>query len=195
MNINVVALILLSLAFFALTFQQGFWTCCLMMFNITFAGIMAFNYSAPMANLLIGLYDGLYYFAEFLSIWILFLIFFAISRAITDKLSPVPVRIGGGGRETVLNYLFCVWATNVFLAWCCFTLFSAPIAADGFQTLVSSNAAARGSGMFFGSWYVGAPSYLGMGLLGKGFDVTTYADSRIERNAELKTKDGLFVAP
>ncbi|EAQ80367.1 CvpA family protein [Blastopirellula marina] len=195
MDMNFIVLIILVLAFIALTFNQGFWSCALMMFNITFAGVAAFNYSTPLANLLVGLYDGMYYFAEFLSIWVLFLVFFGITRAITDKLSPVPVRIGGGPVEQMTDYLFCGGACCTFLCWCIFTFFSAPLGADGFQAMVGQSGFVRTGGIMYAKWYVEFPSKLGMGLLGAPFDAEAYADSRVKRAAELKTKDGLFVTP
>ncbi|MCC9607215.1 hypothetical protein LOC68_13950 [Blastopirellula sp. JC732] len=194
MNMNYLVLLILQVAFFALTFSQGFWTCALMMFNITFAGVMAANYATPLANLLVSLYDGLFYFSEFLSMWILFLIFFAITRAITEKLSPVPVRIGGGTREQILDYVFCGWASSIFLAWCAFSFFAAPIGAEGFQNMMRGSAFSA-SGAIFGGWYVQLPSTLGMGLLGKPFETDKYIESRLKRNAELKTKKGLFDTP
>ncbi|PQO40087.1 hypothetical protein [Blastopirellula marina] len=195
MDMNFIVLILLALAFIALTFNQGFWTCSLMMFNITFAGIAAFNYSAPLARMLYGVTDRMYYFAEFLVIWVLFLVFFGISRAITDNLSKVPVRIGGGPIEQVMDYAFCGGALCTFMCWCLFTFFSAPVGADGFQTMMGQSGLVRMGGIMYAKWYFEVPSNLGMGLLGAPFDAEAYAADRVQRSAELKTKDGLFVSP
>ncbi|TWT32896.1 hypothetical protein [Blastopirellula retiformator] len=195
MNMNLLMLGLLELIVFSLTFNQGFWTCALMMFNITFAGVMAFNYAAPLANLLIGMYEPLYYMAEFMSLWVLFLIFFAISRAVTDKLSPVPVRVGGETGETILNYAFSVWVSCMFTIWVCFTLVVAPIAADGFQSMMSPGAVAHTAAFRFGGWYVAAPGKLGMGLLGRPISMTDYMNSRLDRSNELKTKKGVMDVP
>lgn len=195
MNMNLLMLGVLELIVFSLTFNQGFWTCALMMFNITFAGVMAFNYAPLLANLLIGLYEPLYYMAEFMSLWVLFLIFFAICRAVTDKLSPVPVRVGGETGENVLNYLFSFWVSSMFTIFVCFTLISAPIAADGFQDAMAPGAGANTAALRFGGWYITAPSTLGMGLLGKPLNMIDYMDSRLDRSNELKTKKGVMDVP
>ena len=69
LTIFVVVIILLIVA---MTRTEGLWGILLLMINAIFAGLITMNVFEPMANFLDKQSEGLTYFWDFLSLWVIF---------------------------------------------------------------------------------------------------------------------------
>ena len=123
-----VAIILIIVA---MTRSEGFWGNLLLMFNAIFAAILASNLFEPFAEFMEGQSASFTYFWDFLGLWALFAVIFAILRAITDQISETkvrfkfPVELPGG----LITSLICGWVVVCFFM---FSLHTAPLARKNF---------------------------------------------------------------
>lgn len=111
---------------------QGLWPCAISVVNITFAGMLATNFWEPAcAYVELNAGSEYTYVYDFLLLWFIFAMIYALLRAITNGLSEHRVEfhpyVELGGR-TVLS-TWCGW---VFLCFTVFTLQTAPIPAFPF---------------------------------------------------------------
>lgn len=110
---------------------EGLWSGIIAMFNLLLAGMMAINLFEPMAAFA-DQYAGTYtYFLDYVSIWLLFLIFFAILRECTVRLSKYRVRfmthVEMAGRSIV-----ALWVGWLMVGFVIVTLHMAPLPRNGF---------------------------------------------------------------
>lgn len=115
--------LLLFLIFFAcvaMTFNEGMWTNAIRLINVVTAALLAMNYFEPLAQWLDDWEPSYTYVWDFIAMWVLFAIFVAILREVTDRISHVKVkfikiadRIGSG--------VLAAWVGWVMV---CFTLMS-----------------------------------------------------------------------
>jgi hypothetical protein len=72
--------------------SEGLWGACLMFFNVVFAGLIAFNFYEPLAQLLAENVTFLSGFADTLCLLGLFIVAVTILRLTTETLGPAMVR-------------------------------------------------------------------------------------------------------
>lgn len=117
---------------FAMLWTEGLWGNALSMFNVFFAATIASNVYEPVANFMDSQADSLTYFWDFLALWLVFALSFAVLRAITDQISQtrirfrMPVELGG---RAVFGGL-TAWYVVTFLL---FSLHTAPTARSSFR--------------------------------------------------------------
>ncbi|PHR95173.1 MAG: hypothetical protein COA78_30690 [Blastopirellula sp.] len=187
MWIHVLFSLLIPLSLFALVWNQGFWTNIVSCFNIVFASAFAISYAGPLSQKLVEKWATGYYFAEFLCIWLIFILAFIILRTITSTLSKVPVRLGDK-LDPFADWIGAVMVSVVMYSWVCFSLFAAPIASDGFKDMLGSGGSPSNmAANIYGKVVIEWPSQFGMG----GTKITTikYAGDRMGRANELTTKE------
>jgi hypothetical protein len=85
-----IALLILGMTY-ALS-SEGLWGACLMFFNVVFAGLIAFNFYEPLAQLLAENVTFLSGFADTLCLLGLFIVAVTILRLTTETLAPAMVR-------------------------------------------------------------------------------------------------------
>ncbi|MGY8767016.1 MAG: hypothetical protein ACKVH8_01130 [Pirellulales bacterium] len=169
-----------------MVWNQDFWTNILSCFNIVLASTLAISYAGVLSHKLIGSWATGYYFAEFLCIWLIFIIAFIVLRTITGMLSKVPVRFGEK-LDPIANWVGTAAVSLVMYSWVCFSLFAAPIASDGFTAMMgSSGSPSNMAANAYGKLVFDLPSSLGMG--GPHLSVSQYAGDRMSRAKELTTK-------
>jgi hypothetical protein len=105
---------------------HGTWSNCVTLINMTLAMMIATNYYEPICTALEGLDASFTYLLDFVVIWILFAVTFAILRLITDLLSTnrvkfiLPVEMG-------LRSLTALWGGWLMVCFVGFTLHFAPL--------------------------------------------------------------------
>lgn len=128
LTIFCVAIILIVVS---MTWTEGLWSNLLSMFNAIFAGIIATNLFEPVAQKFDDYAPSFTYFADFLMLWLIFAVSFAILRAITEGLSKTRVRfklpLEIGGRA-----LFGFLTGWVVVCFFLFSLHTAPLARNAF---------------------------------------------------------------
>jgi hypothetical protein len=115
---------------FALTagtlWLHGLWGNAVTLINLILAMLLATNFFEPVAALADSFLPAATYFWDFVSVWVLFFIFFGVFRAITDMLSSVQVKfimpVEMAGRS--LLAIWCGWLMACFVT---FTLQMAPL--------------------------------------------------------------------
>jgi len=128
LTIFVVVIILLIVA---MTRTEGLWGILLLMINAIFAGLITMNVFEPMANFLDKQSEGLTYFWDFLSLWVIFAMTFAFLRTFTDSLSQTKVRfkfpleLSG----SIIASLLTGWIVVCFFL---FSLHTAPLGRNSF---------------------------------------------------------------
>jgi hypothetical protein len=76
-------------------FRDGLWSNVIRLVNVVFAGLLAMNFYEPLAKFLTN-YNELLHpyvsFFDFLALWICFVLFVVVFRAVTDAVSRVRMR-------------------------------------------------------------------------------------------------------
>jgi hypothetical protein len=121
---------LVLLLVFALTagilWLHGLWGNAITLVNMILAMLLATNFFEPVADLAEQYSPAGTYFFDFAALWILFLVFFGVFRAITDALSPegvkfiLPVEIAG-------RSLLAIWCGWLMVCFVTFSLQMAPL--------------------------------------------------------------------
>ncbi len=170
---------------FAMLWTEGLWSNALSMFNAFFSAVIASNLYEPVANFMDGQADSLTYFWDFLALWLVFALSFAILRSITDQISQtrvrfrVPVELGGRAVFGALT----AWFVVTFIL---FSLHTAPTARSsfggGFQPEPKST-----------NFFVG-PDKMWLGFLqsrsGEGGAMATSTPNPFDPNSEFILKYG-----
>ncbi|QDU29692.1 Colicin V production protein [Anatilimnocola aggregata] len=105
---------------------HGLWSNGITLINLLLAMLLATNFYEPVATFAYDMSPAATYFWDFVSVWVLFFIFFGAFRGITDSLSKqqvkfiLPVEMAG---RTILA-LWCGWLLVCFTT---FTLQMAPL--------------------------------------------------------------------
>jgi len=129
---------LLALAIFALVFGAnwwlGLWSNLLSLVNFLLAALLASSIYENVAALLSGAapmiktYD---YLLEFISVWLVFFVTFAVLRGITEFLSAYRLQFDKV-TELIGRSLLSAWLGFAFLQFTMFTFHLAPIAPDDY---------------------------------------------------------------
>jgi hypothetical protein len=108
-------------------FAEGMWSNAVRLVNVVFAALLAMNYFEPMAAWLAGMAPGFTYFADFIALWVLFILAAVLLNEITNRVSTVQVkflkladRIGSG--------FFAAWIGWVMVCFTMVSLHVAPLA-------------------------------------------------------------------
>lgn len=115
----------------AMLWTEGLWGNALSMFNAFFAAVIASNLYEPLANFMESQAESLTYFWDFLAMWLIFAVAFAILRTMTDQISQtrvrfrLPVELGGRFAFGALT----AWFVAVFVL---FSLHTAPTVRSSF---------------------------------------------------------------
>jgi hypothetical protein len=125
-------LLLIFLGAVAGCWFQGLWSCAMNLVNLIFAGLITMHFWEPVCAYLEANAGPEYTFVyDFMVLWILFSISYALLRAVGQSLSPHRVEfhlyVELAGRSVLA--LMCGW---VFLCFTTFTLQTAPIPAEPF---------------------------------------------------------------
>jgi hypothetical protein len=72
--------------------SEGLWGAALMFFNVTFAGVVAFNFYEPLADLLAKNVSFISGFADMLMMMLLFIVSLVVLRLTTESIAPAMVR-------------------------------------------------------------------------------------------------------
>ncbi len=132
-------LVLIFLIVAAAAWFQGLWNSVVTLINLFLAMMLAFNYFEPLADL-IDAQDGSYtYLVDFLVLWGLFVLSFALLRVMSDLLSRKRVAFEFW-TETVGRSLLAIWIAWLFVGFVCASLHTAPLGTHplGFQKTVTS---------------------------------------------------------
>ncbi|MCL2622645.1 MAG: hypothetical protein FWD31_03170 [Planctomycetaceae bacterium] len=112
----------LSIAgFMGFRWKDGFWGAILLSFNLTFAGLITFNYYEGLGKMVAGMAPiGLYYWDSLVFILMLYLLF-GIFTLITNRISrvivtfPVPVENAGKGLLLLFIWSFQIVTLVIYL--------------------------------------------------------------------------------
>ncbi len=142
-----ILMILILAVSIAFTVRDGIWTNTIRFFNLLFAAIIATNYFESLADYLEGCAPAYTYLLDFVSIWLLFVVFFVLLRVITDKLSHVRVwfpgiidKYVGVGLSVVLGF--------TMLSFSIFALHTAPLQPGYWGIKTPATPIGAGWGMF-----------------------------------------------
>lgn len=110
----------------AFSVRDGIWTNLIRLFNLIFSGLIATTYFETLAGTLEGMLPTYTYLLDFLSIWLIFILTYAILRELTNRLSLVRVwfpaiidKWGGVALAIVLGF--------TMLSFSVFALYTAPL--------------------------------------------------------------------
>ena len=108
----------------AINLSEGLWSNTVTLVNVIFAAVIATNCFEPAADFFTEQAPSFTYFAEFLSLWGIFILSLIIIRILTDKISRVKVRfkkpVEQGG--IIVSGLLIGWVMV------CFTVFALHLA-------------------------------------------------------------------
>ena len=76
----------------AFLWNEGMWSNCLTLINVLLAALVAMNYFEPVADFLDEKQPSYTYLWDYLSMWFIFFIAFAIARTATGLLSRTRVK-------------------------------------------------------------------------------------------------------
>ena len=132
-------LFVIFLGVVASLYTEGMWGNAIRLVNVVTAALLATNFYEPVTTWLEGMSDtfkNYTYMLDFLTLWVLFAIFMAILRGITDKVSTVKVKFLGIADQIGSVVFACVVAL-VVVGYATFTLHTAPLSQNflfgGFQ--------------------------------------------------------------
>jgi uncharacterized membrane protein required for colicin V production len=130
-----IILCVIMLACVASLFNDGLWSNAVRLIYVIFASLLAMNFFEPLAGYLEKQMPSYTFVWDFLSLWLLFVIFAIVLKLLTDKISHVKVKflkivdqIGG--------LVFSVWIGWVMVCFTLATLHAAPLSRQfaGFAT-------------------------------------------------------------
>lgn len=134
-------LLLIFVAFVAALWFQGLWSNMVTLINVLIAGMIAFNYFEPVADLLVKQESSYKYLYDYLALWGLFVLSFGILRLATDLASRRRV-VFNIWVEMVGRSILSVWIAWLFIGFVCATMHAAPLGANPFgfqQTPMAGN--------------------------------------------------------
>jgi len=182
-----ILLLIIFIAAVALFWNEGCWSLCLMLVNVTIAGIVALNLFEPVADWYESMLGGSFtYLVDFLAIWSLFAVTAGALRAITDSLCKNKVRfqmyVEQGGR-----IFFGLWLAWSLVGFCALSLQAAPLPVNAFSGSLDRSPS---GGLFFGfgperSWLAYMQS-ISQGACGWEDEV---ANSKNEKDGKVRVFD------
>ena len=108
----------------AFSVRDGIWTNLIRLFNLIFSGLIATTYFETLAGTLEGFAPTYTYLLDFLSIWLVFIVVYAILRELTNRLSLVKVwfpaiidKWGGVALSIVLGFTMLSFSVSLQCAF------------------------------------------------------------------------------
>ncbi len=139
----------------ALLYNNGMWSNAVRLVNIVMAGLLATNFFEPLARALDGMLPLLTYAWDFVSLWLLFIVFVLIFQILTGLVSKVNVRFLQIA-DRIGSVVFAAFVGWAILCFALMTLNTAPLARnflfEGFKP---------GESMFMGT----APDRMWLGFM------------------------------
>ena len=136
-------LTLIAIAIFLIiigsTWWFGLWNNLLTLINLLLAGLVASSFYENMAITLEAWAPSFIYFSDFLAVWLIFVLVFAVLRTATDLLSSMRLRFDPV-TEMMGRSVLSIWIAVVFIAFSFFTLHMAPIPPDFYGDLAAKPA-------------------------------------------------------
>lgn len=139
------AMVVIVIFLLAFNGGEGFWSNLIMFVNVFFAGLVATNYFEPLASWLTNQWISLAMFSDYISFWLLFILFYGLMAGMTATASTVKVKTISAV-DKGLGYLF-----SVATGWLLICMVSA-----------SMHFAPLGRDIMFGGFRPEDPSFLGM---------------------------------
>lgn len=121
-----VVLIVMMIVVLAVRMGSGLWSNLVMLGNIVVAALIAMNFFELLAGLIVGAAGFTAYYADFISIWVIFAITLMILKAITDIASRIKVRFPKPV-ETVGNLLLVAAIGWILVCFTTMTFHLAPL--------------------------------------------------------------------
>lgn len=130
----------------AASWFMGLWTNLITIVSMLLSGLVATNYFEPVATYFDrpvvvpsnGALEEFTYFLDFLSWWAIFIVCFAVLRAVTDMMSRVRVKFNFWV-EIVGRSITALWIGGIFVCQFAFTLHLAPIEPNALQNTPDQN--------------------------------------------------------
>ena len=119
------------------------WSNFITLINFFIASLVASSFYITLAHDLAKNMPDYSALADFISLWIIFVVVFVVCRTITDVLSPTRVKFDIA-TEMVGRSVLSIWIACVFVAFTLFSFHMAPLHPDAFQK--DSNSATLGIG-------------------------------------------------
>lgn len=134
----IAGIILLFLLIIASTWWFGLWSNFITLINLFIASLVASSFYEPVAQFFANQLVEYSALADFLALWILFIVTFMLCRLVTDVLSPRQMKFDSV-TEIVGRSILSIWIACVFVAFTSFSLHMAPLHPAAFQEDVESS--------------------------------------------------------
>ena len=124
-----IVLLVIFLAILACLYTEGMWGNAIHFINVVTAALLATNFYEPTADKLESMWDwfaSATYLIDYLTLWILFTLFFVIFRLATDSISKVKVRFLKLA-DQIGSVLFACLVGWVFMSFTLFSMHTAPL--------------------------------------------------------------------
>ena len=132
MALNIVLGLILVVCF-AMLFNEGFWSNTLTLINALFASLLAMSYFEPLADFLESKQESYTYVLDFLSMWFIFFLAFALMRAITDELAKKSFAFENAILEQAGKSVMALAVGWLMISFTLTTLHTAPLARTAFK--------------------------------------------------------------
>ena len=126
-----VTLLIIFFVCFAMLLGEGLWGNAITFFNVVTAALLSMNYFEPVAGLIEEQVGSLKYFADFIAIWVLFIVAYLIMKLICERVSRVKVRFRKPV-ETVGGLLFAALVGWIMVSFSLTTFHTAPVEVNSF---------------------------------------------------------------
>lgn len=176
-------LFLIALLVFALIIGTnwwfGAWNCLLNLMNFFLAALVASSFYENVAAQIVGMDSSYALIADFVSVWLTFVVVFVVLRLITDLLSRYQLKVEPWA-DYVGRGVFSFWLACGFLCFTFFTLHMAPLPPDSFQANPATRTLGVGPDRFWLSFIQsrsrGALSESKQSALFPGYTLTDHPD-------------------
>ena len=126
----------------------GAWNCLLNLMNFFLAALVASSFYENVAFEIVELDSSFVLIADFVAVWLVFVVVFVVLRGITDLLSRYQLKV-----EPWVDYvgrgIFSFWLACGFLCFTFFTLHMAPLPPDSFQADLTTRTLGVGPDRFW----------------------------------------------
>jgi hypothetical protein len=120
----------------ATLYAEGMWSNAVRLINVVTAALLAVNFFEPAARWAESSMPSYKYMCDFLALWVLFAICFAIFQQLTNQVSKVRVRFLNVA-DRIGSSVFALWIGWVMVCFTMMTLHTAPLGREflfgGFQ--------------------------------------------------------------
>ena len=182
-------LFLIFAATVAAMWFHGTWNNCVTLVNMTLSMMIATNYYEPIATFIEGFDASFTYLLDFVVIWFLFAVSFAIFRLMTDLLSSNRVKFIMPV-EVALRSITAIWAGWLMICFVGFTLHFAPLNSESPGGALASKPAEHGLSPF-AAWH-SFMKYRSAYALSRGHFDTMFPDNSGLNVQQFDSKNDFF---